>query len=123
MHLKSLVLGLILSTSIASAQEFQSPLDLVLGHGNPFDDPNYHNQLEIPGGDFICAPSFVLERDSAGRPISCGPLDFFDNPKSHYLGCYQSLQASGDYSNQLVIEVESLKARLTSCKKSRGRKC
>ncbi len=41
-----------------SAQEFQTPLDLVLDKGNPFDDPNYRNELETPSG--ICAPGFPL---------------------------------------------------------------
>lgn len=124
-----LIIVLVLSlASLVSAQEFQTPTDLVLDHGNPFDDPNFRNELETPQG--ICAPSFVLVQGTLNSSPICGPFDFFQNPVSHYVGCYQSLELSknsanscADHASQLAIENDSLKARLIQCKKSRGRRC
>lgn len=117
-----LIIVLVLSlASLVSAQEFQTPTDLVLNHGNPFDDPNFRNEFEAPQG--ICAPSFILVQGSLTSSPVCGPFDFYQNPTGHYIGCYQSLELSGDYANKLLVEVEALKARLLQCKKSRGRRC
>ena len=119
------------------AQDFQTPTDLVLNKGNPFDDPNFIIQRETPEG--ICGGLPALTRDDSGLVTACFPFDPKDPNEctSHYRGCYdtvrerdESLRTVEDANKgavatvgKLTKEIALLKSKLKSCEKTRGRRC
>jgi hypothetical protein len=62
-------------------------------------EPPIGPALEIPGGDAICAPGFIVERFPDGRPKTCSTFDAtLDNLKGHYSACYATVK---DFEKQI----------------------
>lgn len=112
-----------LLVSPLSAQTFQTPPDLQIGHGNPFDDPNFSSGSESPAG--ICGDTFPIRRDVRGAVTECSPFKSSDAIacEANYIGSIQTIDIVEDSNEGLQKQIKSLNSRLKTCKSSRGRRC
>ncbi len=96
--MKALIFTICFLPFVALAQEFQTPLDLVLDHGNPFDDPNFRNELETPSG--ICAPGFPIVQPPT-HPNHCSKFQTHEQAERNWYHCAEGVAIMGAAIYQL----------------------